>query len=477
MENSNLLRKLMQRIDANHLETPQDLSVAFKITQGQLEPRPLLSSILNRSIELRKALQETPISHPLLLLQCDVVKTLPESRRNLVAKVEEYLLKKEEILSTEDVLLIFKILRKAKVSKPQLCNIYWNKVLEKIKSDPEEQETDRLIHHCHRYMYFNNNLGGTYRFFPIERFLMDLILTDLREGLSQFVPSKMSRLLSFLIGYGTSDTIPLLDKLINSHEQLGLGDCLQLSRGIQIALELRFRKGMPHEFSRQILSLETAIDHAVTKRLAITKHLSITDANIILRGLSMRKSNKKSKVFKEVVRRFETVDFAMTSRIIRDTTMNLNLSRIKAPELLETFLNYIVQQSDSITGDTVEKILHTCFSLGHDTANHEALQLAAGIIQRDFDYMTGLAIVNSCLSLCYYGELSQQLMAKVFCIDFIKRLEEEIKMCYSKATYPQRVLNKVMQLNRSVCLDHPEYSVPWFQQNYVEAQTTKSALR
>lgn len=30
-----------------------------------------------------------------------------------------------------------------------------------------------------------------------------------------------------------------------------------------------------------------------------------------------------------------------------------------------------------------------------------------------------------------------------------------------------------MQLNRSVCLDFPESNVPWFQQNYIEAQISK----
>lgn len=30
-----------------------------------------------------------------------------------------------------------------------------------------------------------------------------------------------------------------------------------------------------------------------------------------------------------------------------------------------------------------------------------------------------------------------------------------------------------MQLNRSVCLDFPESNIPWFQQNYIEAQISK----
>lgn len=33
-----------------------------------------------------------------------------------------------------------------------------------------------------------------------------------------------------------------------------------------------------------------------------------------------------------------------------------------------------------------------------------------------------------------------------------------------------------MQLNRAVCLDFPEADVPWFQQNYLEAQLSKCKI-
>lgn len=87
--------------------------------------------------------------------------------------------------------------------------------------------------------------------------------------------------------------------------------------------------------------------------------------------------------------------------------------------------------------------------------------------------MTGLSIIQGCLALAFLKALPKTLIHKVFNIHFIQRLEDEIKNCYSKATYPERVLNKVMQLNRAVCLDYPEAEVPWFQQNYIEAQMTK----
>lgn len=87
--------------------------------------------------------------------------------------------------------------------------------------------------------------------------------------------------------------------------------------------------------------------------------------------------------------------------------------------------------------------------------------------------MNGLSIIQACLALVYFKSLPEHLINRVFSIDFIRRLEKEIEMCYSKQTYPERVLNQVMQLNRAVCLDYPELNIPWFQQNYLEAQMSK----
>lgn len=37
-----------------------------------------------------------------------------------------------------------------------------------------------------------------------------------------------------------------------------------------------------------------------------------------------------------------------------------------------------------------------------------------------------------------------------------------------QATYPLRVRHLLMELNRAVCLDHPEENIPWFHEKYCE---------
>lgn len=184
--------------------------------------------------------------------------------------------------------------------------------------------------------------------------------------------------------------------------------------------------------------------------------------------------------------------------------------------MLERLLNYIVENKDYITGGTVERILTCCYNLGYIPEDNKALQYSVEIVMRfdilmvshwqnilifnnfnfrDFPFMSGLSIIQSCLALGFFKILPIHLVNAVFNIEFIKRLEQEIQLCYSKvhiakkfkifrdilniivsqlqASYPERVLNVVMQLNRMVCLDCPEAAVPWFQQNYIEAQMSR----
>lgn len=119
------------------------------------------------------------------------------------------------------------------------------------------------------------------------------------------------------------------------------------------------------------------------------------------------------------------------------------------------------------------QILTCCYNFSYFPEKLEVLERSSEIIVRDFNYMNGLSIVQALLALVFYKSCPQQLIAMVFSSDFIKRLEQEIAMCYSKNSYPLRVMQQVMLLNRAVCLDCPEVNVKWFQQSFIEAQSTK----
>lgn len=187
--------------------------------------------------------------------------------------------------------------------------------------------------------------------------------------------------------------------------------------------------------------------------------------------------SKRSSIYLKTIGKYSEISEPLDSRLIRDITFNLNASGYRIERICDQMLDYIHENREHVIGDTVEKVIFCCFNLGYmpDHKDQE-IQSIVEIIHRDFNYMSGLSIVQACVALSFLKMLPLSLINRVFNIEFIQRLEDEIKMCYSKATYPERVLNQVMQLNRSVCLDYPEAQVPWFQQNYIEAQLSKRKL-
>ena len=47
------------------------------------------------------------------------------------------------------------------------------------------------------------------------------------------------------------------------------------------------------------------------------------------------------------------------------------------------------------------------------------------------------------------------------------KLDTEVAWCSEGSRYPKIVRNQLMKLNRSVCINYPEYNLPWMHEQYV----------
>lgn len=94
-------------------------------------------------------------------------------------------------------------------------------------------------------MHFNNNLGGTYRHKEFEKYIVSLMRTDLITGITAIIPSQFAKVAAFILAYGhtpnSRHVFPefIIHKMEDMRQQFKIVDCLQLSRGIQIALQMR----------------------------------------------------------------------------------------------------------------------------------------------------------------------------------------------------------------------------------------------
>jgi hypothetical protein len=305
IQNTALIRKLMLAIKDNISQfDTRELVVINRAFQSHLEPALTIPLIIDRARNLME------ISPNIELLSSAVLYSLPEQRQKMTQLTEKFIYSYDvkENRSGSDLQTLFKILRLLKISDTKLCNTYWERVIDEIASS-KDCEMDRfyqIARYCHRYMHFNNNLGGTYRHKGFEKYLTDMLLDELQYGISSIVPSKFAKFASFIIAYGhgpKKHVIPdfIVQKICTMSEQFNVIDCLQLSRGIQILLEMRYRHFIPNELSSQLVLIESVLDRSAERHLERID-LSLSDINCIIRTYNNRKCEhfpiRKNQIFR-----------------------------------------------------------------------------------------------------------------------------------------------------------------------------------
>jgi len=154
-------------------------------------------------------------------------------------------------------------------------------------------------------MYFNNNLGGTYRHFNFEKTISKLIMNNFKNDITCSIPSKFTKLAPFIIAYGFNDEsgksdksaaiIPniIIERIEYMSNQFSIVDCLQLSRGMQIAYEMRYKYFIPHGVALQLLKIENVLNSCTERHLKLN-NLTINDINCIMRAYNNRKCKTSS---------------------------------------------------------------------------------------------------------------------------------------------------------------------------------------
>lgn len=108
-------------------------------------------------------------------------------------------------------------------------------------------------------MNFNNNLAGTYRNYKFESQMIKWLNEDLNYGVSAIIPSKFSKIFSFLISYpndifGYDIPEKMVKKILNNIIQYSVYDFYIISRGLNNAFLNRKKKSSLPMFLDQYVS-------------------------------------------------------------------------------------------------------------------------------------------------------------------------------------------------------------------------------
>ena len=289
-KNTALIRRLLLELEENiqFLETKSLVSIN-RAFHSQLESAKVVPRIVKRAQEL---LREDPSVE---LLSLAVLHVTPDQRIKTAEMLRQFLSSYQitSAQSGETLQTVFKILRLLKISDISLCDSYWTKVLNEIYSTKESNIVYRISRSIHKYMFFNNNLGGTYRHIEFEKSLIDMLKSELKKTL---VPKDFATFSSFIIAYGDGTgrrMIPqfIVNKIEELNEQFTIKDCMQLSKGVQISQEVRFKGPMTPELQNQIDFINFSLGKSAARHME-SNNLHISELNTIIRSFNFRKGKQ-----------------------------------------------------------------------------------------------------------------------------------------------------------------------------------------
>lgn len=110
------------------------------------------------------------------------------------------------------------------------------------------------------------------------------------------------------------------------------------------------------------------------------------------------------------------------------------------PKINEYMLHYVNENRDYVSGEVIARLLFHLFKIGYEppidthsigdgtTQNPINFEEYTEIIIRDFDAMPAYSIVKASLALYFYRALPLELITRIFSIDFIERMDKEMKL-------------------------------------------------
>ncbi|NWR43596.1 FAKD1 protein, partial [Regulus satrapa] len=142
-------------------------------------------------------------------------------------------------------------------------------------------------------------------------------------------------------------------------------------------------------------------------------------------------------------------------------------SEHRCPALFDRIASVTVGNIDKILPSEIYFILFLFSALNYDPPDNEeffksCIQYLTSNLSRLETYH--LVLLGHALAMA--GYFPPVLITTIFNVSFLSRLDAQLKVLPDTAK--QRVRSSLMKLNRAVCLECPEFHIPWFHQPYCQ---------
>ncbi|XP_019472725.1 FAST kinase domain-containing protein 1, mitochondrial isoform X2 [Meleagris gallopavo] len=148
----------------------------------------------------------------------------------------------------------------------------------------------------------------------------------------------------------------------------------------------------------------------------------------------------------------------------------------RCPSLLDRIASVTVQNINKIHPLEMYFIVYLFSVLNYDPpANEEFFQSCIQHLTSNLSCFETHHLVLLGYILAVAGYFPPALIKTVFDVSFLSRLDAQLEVLSD--TLRQRVRSRLMKLNRAVCLECPEFHIPWFHEHYFQRVLCKGISR
>ncbi|NXT56743.1 FAKD1 protein, partial [Pluvianellus socialis] len=148
----------------------------------------------------------------------------------------------------------------------------------------------------------------------------------------------------------------------------------------------------------------------------------------------------------------------------------------RCPSLLDRIASVTVENIDKIPPFQIYFILFLFSALNYDPpANEEFFESCIQHLTSNLSCFETHQLVLLGHVLAVAGYFPPVLIKSVFNVSFLSKLDAQLEVLPD--TLKQRVRSRLMKLNRAVCLECPEFHIPWFHERYCQRVFRNSRSR
>ncbi|NWU07748.1 FAKD1 protein, partial [Cephalopterus ornatus] len=145
----------------------------------------------------------------------------------------------------------------------------------------------------------------------------------------------------------------------------------------------------------------------------------------------------------------------------------------RCPALFDRIASVTVENIDKIQPSEIYFVLFLFSALNYD--NEEFFKSCIRHLTSNMSYFEIYHLVLLGHVLAVAGYFPPVLITTIFNVSFLSKLDAQLKVL--PATLKQRVCSRLMKLNRAVCLECPEFHIPWFHEQFCQRVFRNSMSR